>query len=99
MIVTLDSKRRVSLPASLAPAKPGDQFDATFDADDDVVILRRVPRKKDWLKVLEECPVPMNDLPRRSRDYPKIRNICSNKPASECLRKTATSPRRRGGTT
>jgi DNA-binding transcriptional regulator/RsmH inhibitor MraZ len=45
MIVTLDAKRRVSIPAALAPAVPGDQFDASFDAEDDVVILRQLKRK------------------------------------------------------
>ena len=45
MIVTLDAKRRVSIPAAVAPASPGDQFDASFDAEEDVVILRRVKRK------------------------------------------------------
>jgi hypothetical protein len=34
MIVTLDAKRRVSIPAALAPAAPGDQFEVT---------LRRLP--------------------------------------------------------
>ena len=71
MIVTLDSKRRVSIPAALAPATPGDQFDATFDPEEDVVILRRVKRKANWLEVWRQCPVPMDDLPPRSRETPK----------------------------
>jgi bifunctional DNA-binding transcriptional regulator/antitoxin component of YhaV-PrlF toxin-antitoxin module len=71
MIVTLDAKRRFSIPAKLAPASPGDQFDATFDADEDAVILRRVPRKKSWLDVMKACPVPMDNLPPRSREMPK----------------------------
>ena len=71
MIVTLDAKRRVSIPAALAPAAPGDQFDASFDADEDVVILRRVKRKSSWLAVWKQCPVPMDDLPLRSRTSPK----------------------------
>jgi len=71
VIVTLDAKRRFSIPAALAPASPGDQFDATFDAEEDVVILRRVPRKKSWLKVMKACPVRMDDLPPRSREMPK----------------------------
>ena len=70
MIVTLDSKRRVSIPAAVAPAAPGDQFDASFDAEEDVVTLRRV-QKTDWLEVLKSCPVPMDDLPPRSREMPK----------------------------
>jgi hypothetical protein len=71
MIVTLDAKRRLSIPAALAPASPGDQFDATFDSEEDVVILRRVPRKKSWLKVMKACPVRMGGLPPRSREMPK----------------------------
>ncbi len=64
----MDSKRRPSVPATLAPAKPGDQFDATFDADEDVVVLRRLPRRKSWLRVMKECPVPMDDLPARGHE-------------------------------
>jgi len=75
MVVTLDAKRRVSIPAALAPASPGDQFDASFDPDEDVVTLRRIKRKKDWLKVLAECPVPMDDLQPRSRELPKRRKL------------------------
>jgi len=71
MIVTLDAKRRVSIPFALAPATPGDQFDASFDAEDDVVILRRLKQKPNWLKVWKQCPVPMDDLPPRSRELPK----------------------------
>jgi hypothetical protein len=71
MIVTLDDKRRVSIPAALAPATPGDQFDASFDSQDDVVTLRRIAKKPDWLEVLKACPVPMDDLPPRSRRLPK----------------------------
>ena len=71
MIVTLDAKRRVSIPAALAPAAPGDQFDASFDAEDDIVLLRRLKRKPNWLEVWKQCPVPMDDLPPRSREMPK----------------------------
>lgn len=71
MIVTLNAKRRVSIPAALAPASPGDQFDASFDPEEDVVTLRRVKRKANWLKVWKECPVPMDKLPARNREMPK----------------------------
>jgi hypothetical protein len=71
VIVTMDVKRRVSIPAALAPASPGDQFDASFDPEEDVVTLRRVKRKANWLKVWRECPVHMDDLPVRSREMPK----------------------------
>jgi len=75
MIVTLDAKRRVSIPIALAPASPGDQFDATFDADEDTVVLRRIKRKANWLEVWKQCPVPLDDLPPRSRELPKKRKL------------------------
>jgi hypothetical protein len=65
MIVTFDAKRRFSLPAALAPVSPGDQFDATFDSAEDIVTLRRVKRKSNWLEVWKKCPVPMDDVPPR----------------------------------
>jgi hypothetical protein len=75
MIVTLDAKRRLSIPVALAPSSPGDQFDATFDSEEDVVILRRVKRRSNWLKAWKKCPVPMDDLPPRSREFPKRRKL------------------------
>ena len=77
VIVTLDAKRRLSIPVTLAPPKPGDQFDATFDADEDTIILRRVLKKRCWLEVLERCPVSMDDVPPRSRELPKKLELCS----------------------
>jgi bifunctional DNA-binding transcriptional regulator/antitoxin component of YhaV-PrlF toxin-antitoxin module len=72
MIVTLDSKRRLTIPAALAPAAAGDAFDAIYDQQEDEIVLRRVKRKREsWLDVLKKCPVPMDDLPPRSREYPK----------------------------
>ena len=56
MILTLDAKRRLSIPVTLAPAKPGDQFDATFDAEEDTVIVRRVANERSWLEVLKALP-------------------------------------------
>ena len=38
---------------------------------DDVVILRRLKQKPNWLKVWKECPVPMDDLPPRSQELPR----------------------------
>jgi predicted nucleic acid-binding protein len=42
MIVTLDAKRRLTVPAALAPASPGDYFDAQFDAEEDALVFRRL---------------------------------------------------------
>src|ERR1700738_819253 len=65
MIVTLDAKRRLTVPAGLAPASPGDYFDARFDAEEDALVFRRLPGKENWLAVLKACPVSPDDLPRR----------------------------------
>ena len=75
MIVTLDSKRRLTLPAALIPARPGQSFDARFDADEDALIFRRLPGNEDWLEVLAECPVPMDDVPSRRRELPRKRKL------------------------
>jgi hypothetical protein len=57
MIVTLDAKRRLAIPAALAPVSPGDDLDATFDAEEDALVFRRMPRKENWLTVLKACPI------------------------------------------
>jgi len=67
MVITLDAKRRLTVPAALAPAKPGDVFEADFDPDEDAIVFRRLSRNANWVAVLEDCPVPMDDLPPRRR--------------------------------
>ena len=71
MILTLDAKRRLTLPASLVPARPGDHFQAEFDPEEDAVVFRRIAKNADWLNVLKACPVKMDDLPTRRRELPK----------------------------
>jgi hypothetical protein len=71
MLLTLDAKRRLTVPVSLAPSKPGDHFEAEFHPEDDTLIFRRLARKRGWLSVLKECPVPMDDLPPRRRELSK----------------------------
>ena len=71
MIVTLDAKRRLTVPAALAPAAPGDYFDAQFDTDEDAIVFRRLAGKEDWLAVLRDCPVSMDDVPPRRRQRPR----------------------------
>ena len=65
MIVTLDAKRRLTVPAALAPALPGDYFDARFDAEEDTLVFRRLAGKENWLAVLKACPVSPDDVPPR----------------------------------
>ena len=43
MVVRLDAKRRLTVPAGLANAAPGDHFDARFDAEEDALVFRRLP--------------------------------------------------------
>ena len=75
MIITLDSKRRLTVPASLAPASPGEYFDARFDEEEDAIVFRRLGGKEDWLAVLKECPVSMDDLPPRRRETARRRKL------------------------
>jgi hypothetical protein len=69
MIVTLDRKRRLTVPVALAPAAPGERFDARFDEEEDAIVFRRVKAKRPWLEILKACPASMDDLPPRSREY------------------------------
>lgn len=75
MIVTLDAKRRLTVPSTLAPASPGDYFDARFDAEEDAIVFRRLPVKEDWLAVLKACPVRMDDVPPRRREPARRRKL------------------------
>jgi hypothetical protein len=71
MILTLDAKRRLTLPVRLVPARPGDHFQVDFDPEEDALFVRRISRNADWLDVLRSCPVRMDDLPPRRRALPK----------------------------
>lgn len=73
MVVTLDAKRRLTVPTALAPAKPGDYFDAHFDAEEDAIVFRRLGGRENWLAVMKECPVSPDDVPPRRRELPKRR--------------------------
>jgi hypothetical protein len=69
MILTMDAKRRLTIPAALAPAKPGDIFEALFDREEDAIVFRRINPDVDWVDVFKQCPVPMDDMPPRRREY------------------------------
>jgi bifunctional DNA-binding transcriptional regulator/antitoxin component of YhaV-PrlF toxin-antitoxin module len=73
MIVTLDSKRRLTLPASVLAAVAGDSFDVQFDAEENAVIFKKLPSRADWLEVMESCPADMTDIPPRRKELPKRR--------------------------
>ena len=70
MLLTLDAKRRLTVPVSLAPTRPGDHFKAEFHPEDDTLVFRRMAVTGDWLKILKQCPVAMDDLPPRRRQLP-----------------------------
>lgn len=69
MIVTLDSKRRLTVPAALAATTPGELFHVDFDAEEDAIVYRRIAVEPDWLDVIAECPLPMDDLPPRREEH------------------------------
>jgi len=75
MIVTLDAKRRLTVPSALAPASPGDYFDARFDPEEDAIVFRRLPAKENWVAVLKACPVSMDDVPPRRRETARRRKL------------------------
>ena len=75
MIVTLDAKRRLTVPAVLASARPGDYFDARFDAEEDALVFRRLAGKENWLSVLKACPVSPDDVPPRRAAVPRRRKL------------------------
>jgi hypothetical protein len=65
MIVTLDEKRRLTVPVALAPAAPGDAFDARFDEEEDAIVFRRVKRGRPWLDVLKRPEGCTGSVPSR----------------------------------
>jgi hypothetical protein len=75
MVVTLDAKRRLTVPVGLAPASPGDYFDASFDPEEDALVFRRIPARENWLDVLKSCPVSPDDLPPRRRTPARRRKL------------------------
>ncbi len=75
MVITLDAKRRLTVPAALAPAKPGDYFDARFDAEEDALVFRRLAGRENWLAVLKACPVSPEDVPPRRRAPSRRRKL------------------------
>lgn len=75
MIVILDAKRRLTVPAALSPASPGDYFDAHADVEEDAIVFRRLAGKENWLAVLKDCPVSPDDVPSRRRTSARRRKL------------------------
>jgi hypothetical protein len=67
VIVKLDAKLRLTVPAGLAPIFPGDRFDAQFDREEDALVFRRLAAQENWFDVLTACPVSADDVPGRRR--------------------------------
>ena len=75
MIVTLNAKRRLTVPVGLAPASPGDYFEVHFDAEEDSLVLRRLAGRESWLSVMKACPVSPDDVPPRRRAPARRRKL------------------------
>lgn len=75
MVVILDAKRRLTIPAAVAPARPGDCFDVHFDAEEDAIVFRRLSGREGWIDVMKECPVSPDDVPSRRRERAKRRKL------------------------
>jgi bifunctional DNA-binding transcriptional regulator/antitoxin component of YhaV-PrlF toxin-antitoxin module len=58
MILKLDSKHRLTIPAKLAPWKPGDWIEVTYIKSEDAFVARRIKLKTNWLRVLKKSPPP-----------------------------------------
>ena len=71
MIAIMDSKRRLTVAASLAPAAPGDTFRSQYDAEEGEIVFRRISPPGDWLEIMAGCPVRMDGIPKRRRELPK----------------------------
>ncbi|MBS0658639.1 MAG: hypothetical protein JSR82_10395 [Verrucomicrobia bacterium] len=64
MTITLDAKRRLTVPLPLMRgAQPGDIFVARYDLEEDTLTFRRLPPREDWLKVVGLCPGPVDEAP------------------------------------
>lgn len=75
MILTLDAKRRLTVPAGLAPALPGDTSKARSDAEENELVFHRIAGTGDGLALASECPVSMDDLPPHRRERARRRRI------------------------
>jgi hypothetical protein len=71
MLIRMDAKRRLTVPASAEDFKPGDTFEANFDLEESEIVFRKVNKDQSWVDVMLRCPIPMDDLPPRSRELPK----------------------------
>jgi hypothetical protein len=63
------------VPVALAPASPGDYFDARFDPEEDALVFRRLASGENWLAVLKACPVSPDDVPPRRRAPARRRKL------------------------
>ena len=75
MILTLDAKRRLTLPASRIPARPGDHFQAEFDPEEDAVVFRRIAQECGLAERAQGLSGEMDDLPQRRSELPKRRKL------------------------
>jgi len=62
-------------PDKVDAANPRSYFDASFDAEEDALVFRRLSGGENWLAVLKECPVSPDDVPPRRRAPAKRRKL------------------------
>ena len=75
MILTLDSKRRFTVPTSLMAVRPGDRFEVRAEPEDDTLIVRRLPGASKWLEIMRQCPVDLGKLPPRRKEFARKRKL------------------------
>ena len=75
MTVTMDSKRRLTVSTSLAPAAPGDTFRSQYDAEEGEIVFRRISPPGNWLEIMTKCPIRMDEIPKRRREFAKRRAL------------------------
>jgi len=71
MLITMDAKRRLTVPAVAEDFRPGDTFEARFDLEESEIVFRKINTRESWVDVMMRCPVPIDDLSARSRELPK----------------------------
>lgn len=62
-------------PCGEAHGVARDYFDASFDAEEDALVFRRLAGREPWLAVLKKFPVSPDDVPPRRRARAKRRKL------------------------
>jgi hypothetical protein len=63
MLITMNAKHRLTVPAAVEGFKPGDTFEVRFDLEEGEIVFRKINTRENWVDVMLACPYPMDDLP------------------------------------